>query len=538
MSGYRFVALACAILSISTSATAQVDFASSNLPIILIDTGGEAIPDEPKIPGRMAIIDNGPGVRNDPSDAPTDYDGFIGIERRGASSQQFPKKQYGVETRNAEGGNRNVSLLGMPEENDWVLYAPYSDKSLIRNVLAFHMARATGRYASRTRLCELVLNGEYMGVYVLMEKVKRDRDRVDIATLRPEETSGDDLTGGYVLQVDRPDGSGWYSEHDPTFPMPIRPYVQYVDPGSDELAAEQRQYIRGVFEAFEDAMDSDEFADPADGYGPLIDVPSFVDYMLVTEASRNVDGYRLSAYLHKDKDSNDPRLHAGPVWDFNLAFGNADYLGAEGVQGYQYAINTTGFGVGIPFWWKKLAESEPFESAMRAHWTELRSGPFRTDSLVAFIRSTAHRLNEAQERNFERWPILGTRVWPNAYVGDSYADEVEYLEEWLTGRLVWMDGELAVTAESPEASGVRTGAAFPNPTRSGVQINVAVPAPEHVRVDVVDVRGRVVADLYDGVLSGQQRLRWNRGEAASGVYLLRVEGETFRTARRVSVLSE
>src|SRR5690606_9969158 len=137
---------------------------TSNLPIVVIDTQGRAIPDEPKILARMGIIDNGEGVRNSTGDPFNGYDGFVGIEVRGASSQAFPKKQYAIETRDADGEDVNVSLLGLPGEEDWILQGPYSDKSLMRNVLVYHLARRMGRYASRTRYAEVVLNDEYQGV--------------------------------------------------------------------------------------------------------------------------------------------------------------------------------------------------------------------------------------------------------------------------------------------------------------------------------------------------------------------------------------
>lgn len=173
-------------------------FQSSNLPIVIIDTYGQEIPDEPKILARMGIIDNGEGQRNHLHDPRNNYDGLIGIEVRGSTTRWFPKKQYAVETRDHFGNDSTVSLLGFPPEEDWILYAPYSDKSLMRNVLAYKLSNDLGRYASRTRFCELVLNGSYEGVYVLMEKIKRDRNRVNISKLLPTDIAGDAVTGGYI----------------------------------------------------------------------------------------------------------------------------------------------------------------------------------------------------------------------------------------------------------------------------------------------------------------------------------------------------
>ena len=524
--------LLAAVLVLARGVGAQVAFESSTLPIVLIETD-RAIPDEPKVSGTMRVIDNEDG-RNAVTDPPTGYDGHIGIERRGASSQSFPKKQYALETREATGENRNVPLLGMPAENDWVLHAPYSDKSLVRNVLAFHMARATGRYASRTRLCEVVLNGEYQGVYVLLESIKRDRSRVDVARLRPDETTGDELTGGYIVQTDRPNAAGWFSAYAPTSPTPRNPFYAHVEPEGDEIVPEQGTYVRASLAALEGAMASGDIADPATGYPAYIDVGSFVDFVLVNEAARNVDGYRLSTYLHKDKDSNDPLWHAGPVWDFNLGFGNADYLGASATAGLQVETSTFGHPQGIPFWWRELVRDPAFSDSMRVRWRELRRGPFHTDSLTAFVAETAAQLEEAQARNFQRWPVLGRYVWPNAFVGDTHEDEVDYLTDWLTARLAWMDDELAVASEPPAATRAAVSV-FPNPARGPVSVEVSLDAPERVTTEVLDARGRTIAVLHRGLVIGTARWAWEPGAAASGVYLVRVEGETFRSVQRVAL---
>ena len=165
-------------LFISLIEAQEVTLTSSNLPIIVIDTYEQVIPDEPKISAHMGIIFNGSGEINYITDSSSHYDGDIGIEIRGHSSQHyFPKKQYGLETRDSEGENINVSLLGMPEENDWILYAPYSDKSLMRNVLAYDIAKSLGSYAPRTQFCEVILNNDYVGIYVFMEKIKKDSNR-------------------------------------------------------------------------------------------------------------------------------------------------------------------------------------------------------------------------------------------------------------------------------------------------------------------------------------------------------------------------
>ena len=155
------------------------------LPLFSITTdNGEEIINEPKIDAQMTLTEKGTVT----------YEGRIGIEIRGSTSQMFPKKSFSLETRDADGNGTDVSLLGFPEEEDWILHGPYSDKSLIRNMLNYDLSRDMGMYASRTQLVELNINEAYSGVYVFMEKLKRDKNRIDINKLKDDENSGEDLT--------------------------------------------------------------------------------------------------------------------------------------------------------------------------------------------------------------------------------------------------------------------------------------------------------------------------------------------------------
>ncbi|MBN2423473.1 MAG: CotH kinase family protein [Calditrichaceae bacterium] len=434
---------------ISLPAAAQVTLESSNLPIVIINTNGQNIPGDHKITADMGIIYNGAGQINHMTDSLNNYNGKIGIEIRGSSSQMFPKKQYAVETRDEYGENLNVSLLDLPEENDWILYAPYSDKSLMRNVLLYHLSNQIGLYASRSKFCELVLNGDYKGVYVLFEKLKRDKNRVDISKLDSTEISGDDLTGGYIIKIDKTDGeevSGWYSEYKPVEGSSARIFYQYHYPKPDEIVQEQKDYIREFIDHFEDAMYEWDYTDPVSGYQNLIDAASFVDFLLLNEIGKNVDGYRLSAFFNKDKDSKNSLLFAGPVWDFNLAFGNANYYDGWLSNGWQYEINRLASfqydTYKIPFYWERLTNDSAFVTHIVNRWKELRSACFNPDTIYSFIDETIIYLSEAQERNFLQWPILDEYVWPNYYVGGSYANEISYLKNWIEDRINWMDDML------------------------------------------------------------------------------------------------
>ncbi|MDZ7269574.1 MAG: CotH kinase family protein [candidate division KSB1 bacterium] len=525
--------------------TPQVEFTSSNLPIVVIDTHGREIVDEPKITADMGIIDNGPGRRNYLSDPFNHYHGRIGIEIRGSSSQMFPKKQYGFETRDSLGKDIDVALMGMPAESDWILSASYSDKTLMRNVLAYHLARQLGRYASRTRFCELVLNGDYRGVYIFMEKIKRDKNRVNISKLEPADVAGDAVTGGYLIKIDKREGSdtqGWYSSFLPYPGSPHRIYYQYDYPDPDDLVPAQQSYIQDFIHRFESLMAGPDYNHPQTGYLTLLDPAAAVDYFLINEVSRNVDGYRLSAFMHKDRDSKNGRLTMGPVWDYDLAFGNADYYDGAKIYGWQVDFRVESDGFQIPFWWPRLVRDSTFARLLVERWRSLRTTVFDVQRIHAFIDSTALLLEEAQQRNFQRWPILGVYVWPNAYIGQNYREEVEYLKHWVNLRILWMDASLpglAVAVKEarttpPEQFTLRQN--YPNPFNPETTIRFHLPAGGRVSLTILAGDGRRVATLWEGDMShGEHVLRWQARGLASGVYFCRLQAGEQVAVRKLMI---
>lgn len=414
----------------------------SDLPLVLIDTNGQPIPDEPKIDAEVWVIDNGPGQRNCIDD-PATLESSIGIETRGSTSQQYPKKSFGVETRDELGNDMDVSVFGMPSESDWVLYAPYPDKTMIRNALTFHLHTQMGHYSSRTQYVELVLDGQYWGVYVWMERIKRDVGRVAISDLDPTDLAGDALTGGYILKVDKLTGDVGYNWVSP-YSNEVTIQVHY--PKVDQIAPAQAQYIQAAVTGFEDALAGPNFADPLLGYPAWIDVQSFMDFMILQELGRTVDGYRSSSFFYKDRDSIDGHFVAAPMWDFNLSYGNANYCEAFSTTGYQYDFDEVcgpQFTVEVPFWWTRLLEDPAFANSLRCRWNELREGVLADEAIGMFVAAKADELAEAQVRNFQRWPILGQYVPWNAFVGRTYEEEVAYLLEWIGDRSLWLDANFA-----------------------------------------------------------------------------------------------
>lgn len=469
----------------------QPPFLGSTLPLVLITTqNNETIQDEPKINAHMGIIDHGLNQLTDPYNG---YDGAIGIEIRGASSQSFPKKNYGFETRLADGTNNNVSILGMPAENDWILHGPYTDKSLLRNVLAYHMGRSTGRYAPRTQLCELYINNEYSGVYMMTERIKRDKNRVDIANLKPEDISGDELTGGYIIQIDRDNESssidGWYNGTSPN------KFYAYHDPSAAELDAVQREYIKTYITGFESGISSSAYTSV---YSQYVDVPSWVDYFLVTEVGKHIDAYKLSFYMHKAKNTDGGKLHFGPLWDFNLAFGNFDYACSPDPEGWTYQFQGT-CDNSHPFWVKKMTDIPAVSNLINCRWQELRRGALHTDSLLRFIDDTVDEMGDAPTRNFEKWQILGKYIWPNDYVGDTYQEEIAFLKNWLTTRLSWMDNNIlgtcdvsAIVNEPLKSSPIGL---FPNPANSDLFVDLSELPYNNSSLKIYNQLGQEVLDF-------------------------------------------
>ncbi|RLD51327.1 MAG: hypothetical protein DRI97_15840, partial [Bacteroidetes bacterium] len=465
----------------------------SNLPIVVITTeNGQAIPDEPKITAHMGIIDNESGNNEHPGTF-NDYDGKIGIELRGASSQGYAKKGYGLETRLENGENNNVSLLGMPVENDWVLHGPYSDKSLIRNILAYHFSAAMGQYAPRTRLCELFINDSYSGVYVLMEKIKRDTFRLDIGKLEAHEISGRDVTGGYIFKLDKQDEDEefWVSPYPAIDGNDIR--IIYHYPKSEVIATEQKAYIENFVTDFENALAGDRFYDPVLGYKPYIDMQSFIDFFLVNELAKNVDGYRISTYLHKDKDKLDKvsPIKAGPVWDFNFGFGNADYYDASVTSGWQCEYMLPNDYWSNPFWWIKLRKDPDFFNQMVSSWKGYRSGILSDMRVEHVIDSLTTMLADAQQRNFEAFPVLDQYVWANNYVGGTYENEITYLKGWISDRMDWMDIKLdgymypysVDNFTDPEGLNLQV---FPNPVENEFRIALDIDWGSSLQIEVVN----------------------------------------------------
>jgi hypothetical protein len=498
----------------------------SHLPLIVIETGEESISADSKITAWMKVINNGPGALNSIFQNGTDYYGRMGIKIRGQSSQMFPKKSYSLELRARSGADTTASLLGMPDEEDWVLYAPYSDKTLLRNALTFHLGSRLGGWQPRNRWCEVYLNGDYIGIYQLMESIKRDSDRVDISKLKPDELSGDDLTGGYIFKADKIDfGSSDFFQIFPSahYHNSDNYRFTYVYPKYSEIAEAQKSYIKKFVTDAENNLNGSSFSDPSSGFRKYIDVNSFVDFQIIQELVNNVDGYRFSTYFYKDKDSKGGRLHAGPLWDFDLCYGNEDYTDLNlDTDIWLYSKFEDRYG-GRMHWWARLMEDLGYRGVFVSRWKEIRKGAFSTDSIMNYLDGTIEYLGDAISRNFKRWPVIGQYVWPNYFVGESYEEEVVYLKEWITSRVDWMDANIMLAENVSENYSKNEILVFPNPVSDQINLYFYLSFSGEIRIELFDLMGRkALRKEMIPEYTGYQYLGFEINNLASGYYVLQV----------------
>jgi hypothetical protein len=508
-----------------------IDF-TSDLPVVVVSSFGREIEKDDRIVASLRTMAPAKGRTSLLSAA--DFDGRALINLRGRASLRYPKRSYTLKTVDARDDMAKFQVLGLPKESDWVLYAPYPDKTLMRDVLAYDLSNQIGRWAPRTRFVELFLNEsggrvsrqDYMGVYVFEEKVARGKNRVNIAGLGPDENAEPALTGGYIFKKDHGDGEvGPMQIGGPAFqsstmsktgfptgpggfpgdPAGFQPafsgrsssssssssrstrssrdmvatnrlghltarqsasaartvvrsgddeeeYVEvsedekyfdyfrstrtnkfyYVDPEPDELTAVQRAWLKDYVNRCEAALYGPDFRDPGKGYAAFIDVDAFIDYHLLIEVTKNVDGFRFSTFYHKDRGG---KIRMGPLWDWNLSFGNCNGKQGFMAEGWLWPqLDDKEYS-----WFRRLFEDPDFGQRYVDRWSELRATTFSSSNMLGRIDRIAAELDEAQVRNFERWPILGVTVSPNWFVGDTYADEVKWMRDWTSNRLDWIE---------------------------------------------------------------------------------------------------
>lgn len=509
----------------------------SNLPIIRIDTKTRVIQDEPKIPVVMELFDKGNGQLNQLSASPT-LTTVAGIEFRGSTSQAdfyflpgLVKKPYGIELWTDSTGvtAKRMSLFQMPEESDWVLNASYNDRSFMRDFMAQTIAGRLGVLNSKTKFVELVINNEYRGVYILMEKIKQGKNRVPIADLNPTENAGDEVTGGYLLKIDKTSGSPsttWKSNYTSGISATQKCEFQIEYPKLGLITQQQFNYIRNYINTWEQRLMTEDMNDPKASFRDFMDMPSFVNFFILNEVTRNVDGYRLSTYLYKNKESLGGKIKMGPAWDFNIAFGNADYLNGWKTDGFLYKAMETEAGSKdfwqVPFWWNKLMQDASFRKAVASRWKQVRSSFLNTTSLYATIDSAQVVLKDPLTRNFQKYPLMGRKIWPNYYVGSTLLDEVNWLKNWIQGRLTWLDAQMAlfdspILGNEPKEASTTI---YPNPSNGLFNWKFNLINPGQVTYQILDMQGRTV--LSSKTLNfgaGEQIYPLDISNLSSGIYV-------------------
>lgn len=448
---YLLQVIFCMTVSVLSAQT----LTTSNLPIVIINTNGQTVTDEPGIIVDIKIINNASGTNN-VTDTPNEYNGKAKIEFRGCSSQNFPKKSFGIELRDASNTANDLDddLFGFPSESDWVLNASYTDKTFIRESLAFHLSNLAGNYASRVKYVEVVLDGAYHGLYVFQEKIKRDDGRVAIKKLEVTDTAEPKISGGYILKVDKGCGNkdvNWTSNYDSPNANAGRRHGWAIDiPNQSNLNTQQETYIKNYINAFESTVNGSSVCDLVNGYSKYINDATFIDQFLFQEVSSNSDAYRFSSYFYKDRNG---LLNAGPVWDFSLAFGFLTNPLAGSTQSYQgWRFTDPGDkNFPVPFFWSRLLTCCNYQQKLADRYRELRRTVWKTADLMAFIDAQYALINtDAYNRNFTKWPTLTTQIWMDqpSYVGGTVEAEKEYLKTWLTNRLSWMDSNITAVYTS------------------------------------------------------------------------------------------
>jgi hypothetical protein len=514
----------------------EVILDSTNLPLIIIHTNGGIIANEPKITVDLKIIFNGNGAYNSPSDLGNVYTGKAGIEYRGAYSQLLPQKPYGFETRDALGNNLNVPLLGMPAENDWILLANYNDKVFMRNALAFHLFDQMGHYAPRAHLCEVIINNEYLGIYVLTEKIKRDKNRIDIAKLDGDDNAGDSLTGGYVFATDYYDNdNSWTSNFMAIGRTDHNVHFVYKYPEPEVITDQQKNYIKSFVNSFESKLYGSNYADPATGYRAYMDVTSFIDYFIIGEVSRNVDAYKKSCFYHKDRNDRGGLLRAGPVWDFDWAwkniYDNCYIWEATDGSNWAYQVNVCNSWPVVPSWVPRLLEDPAFRNELHLRYTSLRQTILSNDYLNNYIDSVKSLVYTAQKRHYLKWPILGEyagapEVDPPAATFDG---EIERFRNWIALRLEWLDANMpdehSTDVYQAESDDLKLRL-FPNPVHDLLYIESArrIQRIEILSTSGILVCSRNIHDLYS--------VPFDVSDLPAGLYMAHIllEGQRWNTS--------
>jgi hypothetical protein len=440
-----------------------------DLPLVIVDDFGKGAPTKTTDLDAAVMTFDG-STTTTLSDAPA-LVSRAGIHLRGQSSATFAKPQYKVELRDNLDEDVDLPLLGMPAESDWVLRGPFSDKSLIRNAMMFDLARDLGRWAPRYRFVELYLNvgdatvgpEDYMGVYMVMETIKNQKDRLDLKKLKDDDLTEPDIEGGYIVKFE------WKAAEEPIIACTATANcfrdLELADP-KDAVPA-QVQWITDYLNRFNTRLHDSDFADPDTGYPTWIDVPSFVDTVILNELSRDMDAYVRSADFFKDRDG---KLTSGPGWDYDLTFGVGGFFGNNQTSGWQYE-QITQRQPAPNDWIPRLMSDPAFANEVRARWQDLRRGVLSDAALDTRVAELTAGLTNAAQRNFQEFPNLASGMvgFFQTSTQPTWQGQVDVLKTWMHARAAWLDstaGWGATTTPTPTRTTPTTTTPQPTSTTS------------------------------------------------------------------------
>ena len=387
----------------------------TNLPTVSIHTLNNEIPydKEHQIVSQLTIIsDDGTKLLSEPGTT----------RERGNGSRTFPKKPWRIKF------DKKQNVLDAPAKaKKWTLISNYSDKTLLRNFLAFELSRRMGMtYTPYGTAVDVLMNGEYKGCYQLCDQVTINKDRVNITDMTPEDNQGSALTGGYLIEVD-----AYANQETSWFKSSKGNPVTIKSPDEDEITANQSQYIRNFFNQMEKQ------------WATYLDLDSFLRHFLVGELSGNTDTY-WSVFMTKERDED--LLRVGPVWDFDLAFENdSRTYPINKKTDYVYRSGGSCAGNMRTFVNNIVVNDAAAKSQMLQIWGEARQAGLTEENLLPFIDQWAAQLEQSQRLNFLRWPVMNQKVQKNPVIWGSYQAEVDNVKNFVKERLVWMDKKLGYT---------------------------------------------------------------------------------------------
>jgi CotH kinase protein len=505
-------------------------FTQSSLPIVEIRTAGLDIPVNGKIKATMQITFAGTGNMTSVSDVPNIWEGAVEIGLRGASSIGYPQKSYSFTTMMDAVQDSNIVILDMPREHDWLLINNWNDKSFVRNSLAQKLFSEMGHYAVRMKHCEVTLNGVYIGIYLLSEKIKVDKARVDISKMLTTDNTGPEVSGGYIIKNDGYDNDyGFYSKFSPVGRPTTDHAFIYVDyPKSANITTPQKMYIQSYIDSLETALYGSNFSDTINGYTKYISRASFIDYFLLNELARNVDGNKKSSYWHKDRWDKKGKLKAGPVWDFDWAWKNisdCEQFSRTDGSGWSYKIVDCPADVLSFGWFKRLLMDHRFANAVDCRWKELRATFLHQDSIFNYMDSVEQALLIPQQRHFTAFPVLGQNNGaPEVDApATSYHGEILRLKNWIQTRINWLDANMpgtcgltTSTMEVPDEQVVL----YPNPNRGDFMVLNKDKKTSYTIFNFLGMK------LQSGEMTEGEN--YFQLDATSGLYFIRMEGRVLK----------